>query len=98
MGLEILPPGGEVLRPQKNVAHLGHAAGAGALKHGLTVLIKFLAVQMGVAVHAFGRQRHCKGINAFNGFLGHVYLAPIHSNADGQGQAAAHAAPVPRRP
>ena len=64
MGIKKAAPRVVVVRPQKDVAHLGYTRRVGALKHGIPVCVKFLPVQMGVAVYPYGRQRKGQGINA----------------------------------
>ena len=75
MGVKQAAPRGKGFRPLKDIAYLAQAHGPGAGQHGFAVLVKFFAVQMGVAVHATQGQGQSQGIHSGYGFFGHGYLA-----------------------
>ena len=58
-------------RIKKNVADVRNARSGGALDDGVAVGVEFLAVKMGVAVHAAGRQGAGKRVDARRFLFGH---------------------------
>ena len=58
-------------RIKKDVADVRNARGGGALDDGVAVGVEFLAVKMGVAVHAAGGQRAGKRVDARRFLFGH---------------------------
>lgn len=72
MGIKEMPPFLEGKRIKKDIADMGNARGGGPFNNGVAIRVEFLAVKMGVTVHAAGRQGTGKRINARRFLFGHV--------------------------
>ena len=66
------PARDEILRPQKDVAHVGQPCRAGPGQNILTVRIEVRIVQMRVAVHPAQGQSPAQGVNTLHFFVSHA--------------------------